>query len=172
MTVRTFDDIVRNGLLPAQIEPCDPAEPADLWPRLIDLGFVKGEPFPGNDDLFTYATIPDGWTYQEINYSYTSYLLDERKIRRVAVNIRTNLRPRFAYMRILHVGADLAADALYNDGPAMLPDEWSTLTDDEQTAFRGALDSYRESSLRNPRVYGNLLPRVDALTALVNGTPA
>lgn len=164
MTVRTFDDIVRNGLLPTQIEPI----PGDHWLRLTELGFVIGEPVPG-DDLFTRVTLPDGWAYQGVPYSYTSYLLDERLVRRVAVNIRTNLRPRFAYMRILDVGADLAADAIYNDGPAMLPDEWSKLTEAEQSAFRGALDSYRESSLRNPRVYGNLLPRVDALTALANG---
>lgn len=169
MTVRTFDDIVRNGLLPNQIDPDGPTDQSQ-WTRLIDLGFVKGEPAPGDDLLFIHATLPSGWTYQEITYSYTSYLLDERKIRRVAVNVRANLRPRFAYMRILDVGTDLAADAIYNDGPAMLPDEWSKLTDAEQSAFRGALDSYRESSLRNPRVYGNLLPRVDALTSLVNGS--
>ncbi|MDZ7914764.1 MAG: hypothetical protein U5O16_23470 [Rhodococcus sp. (in: high G+C Gram-positive bacteria)] len=164
MTVKTFEEIVRNRLLPTQIEPI----PGDQWPRLTDLGFVKGEPVPG-DDLFTYATLPDGWTYQEIRYSYTSYLLDERLVRRVALHNRLHLFPRVAYMIILNVGEALAADAIYNDGPAMLPDEWSKLTDDELSAFRGALDSYRESSLRNPRVYGNLLPRVDALTALANG---
>ncbi|MBT2273858.1 hypothetical protein [Rhodococcus qingshengii] len=168
MTVKTFDDIARGGLLPVEIYP---EEAGQWWPRLIEFGFVRGEPVPG-DDLFTHAALPDGWTYQEIPYSYTSYLLDKRRVRRVALHIRLGIHPRSAYMRLLDVGADLAADALYNDGPAMLPDEWSKLTDAEQTAFRGALDSYRESSLRNPRVYGNLLPRVDALTALVNGTPA
>lgn len=172
MTIMTFDHITRHRVLPVQFggATSEVAEP-DEWPRLAALGFVKGEPVPG-DALFTYATLPAGWTYQEIKYSYTSYLLDERFVRRVALHIRLGMRPRFAYMRILDVGTDLAADAIYNDGPAMLPDEWSKLTDAEQSAFRGAIDSYRESSLRNPRVYGNLLPRVDALTSLANGTPA
>lgn len=164
--------LVHSEVLPAEAAPDYNSEPGtDQWPLLEALGIVRGETVPG-DPLFVHATLPAGWTRKASGHAMTSYLLDARGVRRVSIFYKAAHYDRRADLRVMKVGAELASEAIYGEGPAALPAEWPELTRDERADFCAGLDSYRESALHRPSIYGDRLPRVDALTAAAHGTTA
>lgn len=162
------EQLLHSDVIPAKAAPdydSNPGVDGDEWPLLEALGIVRGKPVTG-DPLFIHATLPKGWTRSPEEFStYYSYLLDGRGVRRAAIFYKAAHYDRRATIRVVNPGSELANAAIYADGPSALPIEWPKLTADERAEFFTALDSYRQSALRNPTIYGDRLPRIDALTA-------
>lgn len=166
------NQLIHSEVLPAEAAPDYNSEPGtDQWPLLEALGIVRGKTVAG-DPLFVHATLPDGWTREASEHAMHSYLLDARGVRRVAIFYKASHYDRRADLRLVKVGTELASEAIYGDGPAVLPPVWPRLTTSERADFCAGLDSYRESALRRPTIYGDRLPRIDALTNAAHGTPA
>lgn len=170
--------LVNSDVLPATAAPdYNSTEHPDQWPLLEALGIVRGEPVTG-DPLFIHATLPAGWTRGSSEHAMHSFLLDERGVRRAAIFYKAAHYDRRADIRVVHVGSELASEAVYGSGPAALPDVWPVLTDDERDEFRASLDDYRadyRAQANQPggsRRVHHRMARVDALTTLVNGTVA
>lgn len=139
----------------------------DGWPLLIEMGFVKGDPVPG-DDLFVNATLPEGWTRQAATggAAYWSYLVDDRGVKRVAVFYKAAFYDRRANMRVIDAGAELASEVIYGDDPAALPHQWPALTDAEKDSFRNRVAEYLADAERYPDIYGGRVERAHALASL------
>ncbi|TSD48561.1 hypothetical protein FFI94_022110 [Rhodococcus sp. KBS0724] len=164
--------LVHSDVLPAEAANDYNSEGGtDQWPLLEALGIVRGEPVAG-DPLFVHATLPDGWTREASEHAMHSYLLDARGVRRVAIFYKAAFYDRRADLRVVNVGTELASEAIYGDDPAVLPPVWPKLTTAERADFCAGLESYRESALRSPSIYGDRLPRIDALSDAAHGTTA
>jgi hypothetical protein len=70
------------------------------WEKLEALGFVKGEPVPG-DDLFVSCTLPPGWTRAGTDHSMWSKILDERGIERVSIFYKAAFYDRSAHASLV-----------------------------------------------------------------------
>jgi hypothetical protein len=136
------------------------------WEELEALGFVRGEPVPG-DDLFVHCTLPQGWTRAGTGHSMWSKILDERGLERVSVFYKAAFYDRDAHANVVNVGSSLAREVLYSEEPAALPSAWDTLTDIERAEFWGDVKRMADKIEQCPSVYGKYQPRVDALTALI-----
>jgi hypothetical protein len=136
------------------------------WQELVSLGFVRGEGVAG-DPLFCRCTIPAGWKRQGSDHAMWSYIVDQRGVNRVAIFYKAAFYDRKAHASIAHPGYSLATEAIYGDGPAELPGAWVLLTPDERGDFVDTLDSYAADAERSPRIYGDRMPRVEALRRLI-----
>lgn len=160
--------VVQSDVLPADA----PWAGTEKWGKapdvtLEDLGFVKGEPI-ADDDLFVRCTLPDGWSKKGTSHSMWSDVVDERGVTRVAVFYKAAFYDRHAHASITNVGYSLGSEAIYSEEPAKLPDAWELLSGEERAEFVGALDSYREEAAEHPSIYGDRIPKVDALQALLD----
>jgi hypothetical protein len=135
------------------------------WDELEALGFVKGE---RQDDLFTSCTLPDSWKRQGSDHSMWSHIVDERGVKRVAIFYKAAFYDRSAHASLVRPGYDLASEAIYGDGPAILPEQWPVLTGAERSDFRSELARYGESAVEYPSIYGDRMPRVNALAELAS----
>lgn len=122
------------------------------WDELAELGFVRGEK---RDDLFTSATLPDGWKREGSDHAMWSYIVDTRGVRRVAIFYKAAFYDRSAHASIQNVGWSLGTEALYGDGPAELPASWDVLTDSERADFVDHVDDYLKSADEFPSIYKN-----------------
>ena len=122
------------------------------WDELAELGFMRGEK---RDDLFTSATLPEGWKREGSDHAMWSYIVDERGVRRVAIFYKAAFYDRKAHAHIQNVGYSLAIDALYGDGPAELPASWDVLTDSERVDFITKVDDYLRTATERPHIYEN-----------------
>jgi hypothetical protein len=148
-----------------QFETSDTLPTDSPWDGLIELGFRRGLPVPG-DDLFTRCALPDGWAKRPTGHSMWTDIVDERGVRRVAVSYKAAFYDRRTFCRITRAGADLANEILYGDGPVALPAEWDKLTAAERDEFWQAVEEMRKGLGEFPDMYGKYQPRVDALLAL------
>lgn len=163
--------LVNSDVLPAIAAPdYSSTDHPDQWPLLEALGIVRGEPVAG-DSLFIHATLPTGWTRRASEWhAMTSFLLDERGVRRVAIFYKAAFYDRRADIRVIRPGTELATEEIYSDGPVLLPDVWPVLTTEERDDFRSSLDAYRTLAHDRPAVYGHRMARVDALTTLIEAS--
>jgi hypothetical protein len=151
----------RTELLPAAMSPEDPA----AWTA---LGFTLGD--VADDPLFRHAAIPSGWHRQEADDPRGGYLLDERGIRRVEIFYKAALYDRRADMTLVNVGRHLVTQAVYGDGePAV---DWKPLTADERADLIACLRRYVADAERHPSIYGDRLPRAEAILATAPEAPA
>lgn len=123
------------------------------WEALEALGFVKGEPVPG-DDLFVNATIPEGWYKEATEHSMYSVIKDERGIERVTVGYKAAFYDRWARITIKRIGWEAISDLTYGEGEMKAPDYWSKLTELEReqalSAARKQLAQAKEDAERMP----------------------
>lgn len=129
-----------------------------------DLGFVFGPTVPG-DDLFREATLPDGWTRKGSEHAMWSHLADERGINRVAVFYKAAFYDRRAHMGIITVGYDVGQGFVYGD--AETPELHPELTAAELADVRTYAVNYIERAAEHPSIYGDRVPRAEALIAAV-----
>ncbi len=146
------------------------------WGDLEALGFVRGEAV-ADDPLFVYATIPEGWRKEAIdNHPMGSRIVDERGIGRVTVFYKAAYYDRRADFQVVRVGV-AAANILYHEGPAILPDKWDMLTDTERREYAAELDrkirdnraslEALERAGRDGSYFEDLLARVLAFQAVL-----
>lgn len=155
--------LVNSDVLPAEATGREYG--SDGWPLLIEMGFVKGDPVPG-DALFVNATLPEGWTRQAADGgAYWSYLIDDRGVRRVSVFYKAAFYDRRASMRVIYAGRELAYNVIYADSPIALPGQWPALTDAEKDSFRCGVAEYLDDAERYPDIYDRA-ERARALAAL------
>lgn len=131
--------------------------------ELEALGFTFGATVPG-DDMFREATLPAGWSREGSDHAMWSYICDERAIRRVAIFYKAAFYDRSAFMRVCHVGSDVASKIIYADGrpggPVRIP---SALTDAELADVRASAESYLADAACNPDIYGDRAPNAQAV---------
>lgn len=135
------------------------------WADLVALGFVRGEVKEG-DEIFTHATLPEGWSRKATDHSMWSTVVDERGIERVAIFYKAAFYDRSTHASIRNVGALLAFDAMAQvekGGEAALPEQWGVLTEDERGEFVKRLhdeiahrDEYAER-YNHTSVYGDAM---------------
>lgn len=162
--------VVHSDVLPADAPWADrgPSHNRYRGDGTLDaLGFVKGEPVPG-DPLFVRCTLPDGWRKAGSDHAMWSYIVDERGIRRVAVFYKAAWYDRSAHAQIVDVGAAATTEAIYGDGLPRLPHLWDVFTDAERDDFRAGLQAYLQQAEESPTVYRDRLPRVWQLIELAN----
>lgn len=94
------------------------------WDELTKLGFVKGEPVPG-DPLFVNATIPAGWAKRRTEHSLYNEVVDKRGIPRVSIGYKAAFYDRWARISIVNVGYKAASLAIYE---GVLPEWWDKVT--------------------------------------------
>lgn len=166
MEKRGQRELVNSTRLPAECRGLSSDWNADGWDELATLGFVKGAPVDG-DELFVEATLPAGWTRESAGHAMWPYLLDERGIRRVAVFYKAAFYDRRAHMSLMRAGSDWASNAIYGDDPVALPEFWARFTNEERQQVADYLAGYRADAAKYPDIYGDRLPRVDAIEQLV-----
>ncbi|QWS68217.1 hypothetical protein SEA_VANLEE_100 [Gordonia phage VanLee] len=160
--------LVASELLPRQAQPHysddDDLTGSDGWAALEAIGFRRGE---DHDDLFCHAELPAGWTKRAADHAMWSHIYDERGVKRANVFYKAAFYDRKAHIGLVaSPGADLASDAIYGDDEPALPAAWGVLTADERAEFVAELGDYRKRAVEHPRIYGDRIPRVDALEAL------
>lgn len=137
------------------------------WDVLEQWGFQRGESVEA-DPLFVHATLPQGWSRKGSEHAMHSTIVDDRGVERVSVFYKAAFYDRRASMSVItDPGGNLGSNAIYGDAAVALPDEWSVLTTEEREGFRGALDSYLRRADEYPDIYGDRVPRVRDLVALV-----
>lgn len=125
------------------------------------LGFTFGDKVPG-DDLFREATLPEGWTRKGTDHAMHSEILDERGIARVNVFYKAAFYDRRADMHIINVGHRAATQWIYGDRdekPTLNP----ALTAEELGDAKSSAERYLEQAEESPDIYGDRLPRAEAL---------
>lgn len=137
------------------------------WDVLEQWGFQRGESVEA-DPLFVHVTLPQGWSRKGSEHAMHSTIVDDRGVERVSVFYKAAFYDRRASMSVItDPGGNLGSNAIYGDAAVALPDEWSVLTTEEREGFRGALDSYLRRADECPDIYGDRVPRVRDLVALV-----
>ena len=121
MEARGQAQVVASQQLPAEAD----------WDALTALGFVKGDPVPG-DDLFVNATLPDGWTKERTPHAMHSVIKDERGVERVNIGYKAAFYDRWANMHVKNVGSDIAMSLIYGEGEITKPALWDVLTESER----------------------------------------
>lgn len=144
--------LVNSDRMPTQ-RAGDPAE----WAA---LGFTFGDPDP-NDPLFCPATLPPGWTREGTDHNMHSCIVDERGLRRVGVFYKAADYDRRADAHLFNVGYEAASQAIYGDGPVVVP--WAKLTEEETAAVKAAAENYLVRAGENPGIYGDRAPRARAV---------
>lgn len=156
--------VVHSDQLPTQA-PWATDEDRTSTTTLEDLGFVKGEPVPG-DALFVRCTFPEGWRREGSDHAMWSYVVDDRGLRRVAIFYKAAFYDRSAHAYITDVGPGLASDVVYGDAPPALPGSWDVLTEDERRGFVAGLQSYLRQAAEHPTIYGKRAERARAILKL------
>ncbi|MFF7293157.1 hypothetical protein ACFY9N_11565 [Microbacterium sp. NPDC008134] len=144
------------------------------WDALTALGFTKGDPVPG-DDLFVYATIPDGWTKEPTDHSMYSVIKDERGVERVSIGYKAAYYDRWANMHVKYVGSDIALHLVYGDGDIVKPPLWDVLTESERSEAVARAKSHLQERAEFIEQYGkgeddyyaNQLRRAESTVALL-----
>lgn len=139
------------------------------WDRLEALGFRPGPDVEG-DPLFRQATLPEGWSRQGSSHAMWSHVVDERGVKRVAIFYKGAWYDRDARAHVERPGSAFATEAIYGDGPAALPSLWPVLTEEERDDFRASLADYEQRADEYPTIYGDRLPRVQALRQLLDAS--
>ena len=129
---------------------------------LESLGFVKGDPVPG-DEMFVHATLPPGWAREGSDHAMWSYITDERGVRRVSIFYKAAFYDRSAHASIERPGYAFTTEAIYGDGPAKLPEPWDVLTAEERADFRAGLTDYLDRAAEHPSIYGDRVAKVNTL---------
>lgn len=137
------------------------------WADLEQMGFVKGEQ---KDDLFTSATLPDGWKRDGSAHAMWSYILDQHGIRRVAVFYKAAFYDRGAHFHISRPGFDAANDAIYGDGKVKLPAHWQHLTAEERRDAINDANGYLEQAAEYPDIYADRKPRAERFLELATAS--
>lgn len=104
------------------------------WDKFLALGGTRGEVKPG-DELFTAATLPEGWTKEGTGHSLWTDVVDERGVKRIAIGYKAAFYDRWARFTVLDVGAEVGATMRFGDDdsvPPTLPEFWDKLTIGEQ----------------------------------------
>lgn len=151
--------LLASELLPVDMHPEDPAE----WTA---LGFAFGDTADG-DPLFRRATLPEGWTRQATDDPRGSYLVDSRGIHRVTIFYKAAFYDRAASMSLVNVGRYAAEQAIYGDGEPTAP--WDALDAAERAGVVAEAERYRARAAEHPQIYGERLPRAEALLAQAPG---
>jgi hypothetical protein len=134
--------------------------------ELIALGFTFGEKVPG-DDLFRQATLPGGWTREGSDHAMHSYILDQRGVKRASMFYKAAFYDRRADMHIINVGGHIASEFIYGDEPKpVIP---ADLTADELADVTHGARSYLVRAAEHPDIYGDRVPRAEALLAAAKG---
>ncbi|MCV7255300.1 hypothetical protein H7J86_24355 [Mycobacterium hackensackense] len=148
--------LVNSDKLPAEAD----------WPEFEALGFVKGDPVPG-DDLFVTATLPAGWKREGSDHAMWSHIVDERGIRRVGIFYKAAFYDRRADMSVTRVGSEVAAGVIYGDADVALPQCWPLLTDVERAEVQRSIAYYAAEAQRHPDIYAKQGERAQALADLI-----
>lgn len=156
---QAIEEQERNGQAQVLASTTLPTE-GSRDPELIALGFTFGEQVKG-DPLFRQATLPDGWTREGSDHAMHSYICDKRGVRRVNVFYKAAFYDRRADMHIMNVGCSLSTEWIYGDNPN--PSLRADLTDDERADVRSAAERYIKDAAESPGIYGDRLPRAQAL---------
>lgn len=144
------------------------------WARLAELGFVRGDAVYG-DELFTHVKLPEGWRREGTGHSMHTDIVDERGVPRVGIFYKAAFYDRRADAHIISIAAKLTTSVLYGDGPAVLPELWPVLTDEERADFIASVGSslahYRETIENYPGLnakgdYTNRIARGETVLAL------
>lgn len=130
--------------------------------ELRALGFTLGDPDPA-DPLFRPATLPPGWQREGSDHAMWSYVVDDRRLRRVAIFYKAAFYDRRAHLLIINVGGETAARYIYADGdPPPIP--WAKLTPTERDGALAYAREYQANAARNPDIYGDRADRaIDVL---------
>lgn len=164
---RGAQQVVASDNLPADAKGLGEPYSSDGWPEFEALGFVKGDPVPG-DELFVRAQLPAGWSKQAGTGSYWTHIVDQRGLKRVAIFYKAAFYDRRAHMQLVPCGSDLASDTIYGDGPATLPAQYAVLTDDEREQFNAYVKDHLQRGEAHPDIYDATLPRAKALASALN----
>ncbi|MCR8897263.1 hypothetical protein NWF34_09915 [Gordonia sp. GONU] len=141
----------------------------DGWEALESVGIQRGEDY---DDLFCHAELPAGWSKRASDHAMWSHIFDERGVKRANVFYKAAFYDRRAHIALVgSPGGDLATDAIYGDEEPALPDTWGVLTAEERAEFAAELADYIRRANEHPSIYDDRVPRVRALTALVEAAP-
>lgn len=106
------------------------------WEKAEALGVIRGEQVPG-DELFTYATLPDGWEVRPTDHYMWSEVIDTRGIKVIGIGYKAAFYDRWASFHVVNVGYDVIADLLYPEDETAelaLPEAWGKLTLSEKLA--------------------------------------
>ncbi len=122
------------------------------WDELVKLGFVRGEPVPG-DDLFVHADLPVGWRKERTDHSMHTKIVDERGVERVSIFYKAAFYDRRADFHIVNVGRRLANHDVWGDEPIALPDCWTVLTEAEKSDYTTALERDLADNIDNQQYY-------------------
>ncbi len=67
--------------------------------KLLEMGFVLGDPVPG-DDMFRFATLPPGWKKVVTDHSMWSKIVDETGKERCSIFYKAAFYDRSAHLSI------------------------------------------------------------------------
>lgn len=123
------------------------------------LGFKFGAVVDG-DPLFRETSLPDGWSKQGTDHSMHTVIVDERGIARVSIFYKAASYDRRADMSVLNVGYRLATEWIYGDEELDLN---PLFTETELADAREQAESYVERAKVHPDIYGDRVPRAQAL---------
>lgn len=132
------------------------------------LGFTFGAVVEG-DRLFRETTLPDGWAKQGTDHSMHTVIVDERGIARVSVFYKAASYDRRADMSVLNVGFRFANEWIYGDeDPELNP----LFTEAELADAREEAESYIERAKDHPDIYGDRVPRAEAMLKALDARAA
>lgn len=137
--------VVHSDLLPTEGD----------WEKAESLGVVRGE-LNERDPLFTYATLPEGWTRNGTGHDMYTDVLDERGIKRVSIGYKAAFYDRWARFSIVNIGWSIVTELTFGEAGLVLPDFWERLTRDEQeSALMAAHRQLAQSQEDAERMPGN-----------------
>lgn len=140
------------------------------WYELESLGFTRrGD----SDDLFAYATPPEGWRLEPTDDPAWSTIVDTRGFARVSIFHKDEHHAAFT---VDQIGWRVASNTMRDSSSTpRLPDCWDLLTEDEKTQCAMALADRLSTELaqrkyfdeQQRRLSDERIARVDAIRSLV-----
>lgn len=152
---RAIEDQEASGsaqLRASTVLPVDGSED----PTFVELGITFGAQTPG-DPLFREATIPDGWSKQPGEESRTTYLVDQRGVRRVCIFYKAAFYDRHAHMHVMDVGESISSEWIYGRDEELALS--AGLTEDELASAHDHAREYLDMAVEHPHIYGDRKPR-------------